>query len=66
MLKIDKYIYMCHSVPAWAKGFDQDTSVLSMIRVTGSSPQFRKPATFRKGGLECSGQSLVAGFHATV
>ena len=25
-------------VPAWAKGFDQDTSVFSMIGVTGSIP----------------------------
>ena len=36
-------------VPEWTKGFDQDTSVFSMIGVTGSIPQFLKPEIFRKG-----------------
>ena len=39
-------------VPVWAKGFDQDTSVFSMIGVTGLIPQFRKPKNVRKGKLK--------------
>ena len=36
-------------VPAWAKVFDRDTSVFSIIRITGSIPQFRNPEKFWKG-----------------
>ena len=36
-------------VSAWAKGFDQDTLIFSMIVVTGLIPQFRKPENFWKG-----------------
>ena len=39
-------------VPAWASGFEQDTSVFSMLGVTGSNPQFRKPENFRRGRLQ--------------
>ena len=53
------------NVPAWAKGFDQDTSVFSMIGVTGSIPKFRNPENFWKGRLDCSGPSAVAHSHAT-
>ena len=53
------------SVTAWANGFDPDTSVFSMIGITGSIPKFRNPENFRKGRLECSGPSAVADFHAT-
>ena len=34
---------------AWAKGFNQDNSVFSMIRVIGLIPQFRKPEKISEG-----------------
>ena len=39
-------------VPAWASGFEQDTFVFPMLRVTGSIPKFRKPKNFQKGRLQ--------------
>ena len=40
------------SVLAWASGFERINSLLSMLGVTGSIPQFRKPKNFRKGRLQ--------------
>ena len=39
------------SVPEWAKGFDQDTSVFSTIGVTGSILPFRKPEKLLEGEI---------------
>ena len=58
-------VIKCVLVPEWAKGSDQDTSIFSMIEVTGLIPQFRKSENFRKGRLACSGPSAVADSHAT-
>ena len=40
------------SVPAWASGFEQDTQVFPMLRVTGLIPQFQNPKNFWKEGLQ--------------
>ena len=44
------YIYIC--VPQWAKGFERDSSVFSMLEVAGSTPKFQKPKNFKKGRLQ--------------
>ena len=46
-----RQLYMQPSVPAWAKGFDQDTLVFSTIGVTSSIPQFRKPEKIPEGEI---------------
>ena len=63
-------ILVIHTHPStvaslWVKGSDQDTSVFSMIRVTGSIPQFRNPENFWKGRIACSGPNAVADSHPT-
>ena len=40
------------NIQVWAKGFDQDALVFSMIKVTGSTPQYRNLKNFRKGRLQ--------------
>ena len=40
------------NVPEWASGSEKNTLVFTMLRVTGSRPQFRKPTNFRKGRLQ--------------
>ena len=42
---------MQFTIPAWASGFEQDTSVFSMFGVTGSRPQFRKPKKLSEGNI---------------
>ena len=38
-------------IPAWVKGFDQDTSVFSIIGVTISISQFQKPENLLEGEI---------------
>ena len=58
--------YSSKCVPAWAKGFDQDTSVFSMIGVTSLNPQFCKPEKRSEGEIpKCKVPSAVADSQAT-
>ena len=53
-------------VTARANGFERDTSVFSMLEVTGLIPHFRKLEKLLEGDIEkCSGPSAVADSYAT-
>ena len=48
--------------PAWAKGFDQDTSIFSTIGVTGLIPQFRNPEKLLEGEIAVLRPKRGSGF----
>ena len=54
--------YDYQNVPAWAKGFDQDTLVFSTIRAAGSIPQFQKPEKLLEGEIAVLSPKRGSGF----